>query len=114
MDICFHWADASDVCERNEEAEKFLRGKIDPLRVCKDPFEVIGFFGEVGNDAGNRVNDGIPASREGDVCESEFLRSEEHTSELQSRRNLVCRLLLEKKNHPLPPSHPPTLQLSSH
>src|SRR5690606_41435058 len=26
-------------------------------------------------------------------------RSEEHTSELQSRENLVCRLLLEKKNH---------------
>src|SRR2546430_12273796 len=31
-------------------------------------------------------------------------RSEEHTSELQSQSNLVCRLLLEKKNHwrPLP------------
>src|SRR5690606_40114589 len=27
-----------------------------------------------------------------------FMRSEEHTSELQSRENLVCRLLLEKKN----------------
>src|SRR5205807_9875774 len=27
-----------------------------------------------------------------------FLRSEEHTSELQSPCNLVCRLLLEKKN----------------
>src|SRR5690606_20389293 len=26
-------------------------------------------------------------------------RSEEHTSELQSRENLVCRLLLEKKNY---------------
>src|SRR5438874_11806811 len=26
-----------------------------------------------------------------------LLRSEEHTSELQSRRDLVCRLLLEKK-----------------
>src|SRR5690606_41746115 len=26
-----------------------------------------------------------------------FFRSEEHTSELQSRENLVCRLLLEKK-----------------
>src|SRR5438067_3753908 len=26
-------------------------------------------------------------------------RSEEHTSELQSRFDLVCRLLLEKKNH---------------
>ena len=30
-------------------------------------------------------------------------RSEEHTSELQSRRNLVCRLLLEKKKSTLPP-----------
>src|SRR2546430_5588193 len=29
-------------------------------------------------------------------------RSEEHTSELQSQSNLVCRLLLEKKK-PLPP-----------
>src|SRR5256885_6037449 len=28
-----------------------------------------------------------------------FSRSEEHTSELQSPCNLVCRLLLEKKNH---------------
>src|SRR5256886_13530080 len=33
---------------------------------------------------------------------SDLLRSEEHTSELQSQSNLVCRLLLEKKNdeHP--------------
>src|SRR5690606_40460080 len=30
-----------------------------------------------------------------DRCEA--TRSEEHTSELQSRENLVCRLLLEKK-----------------
>src|SRR5258707_9260723 len=29
----------------------------------------------------------------------EALRSEEHTSELQSRQYLVCRLLLEKKKH---------------
>src|SRR3989442_3434468 len=28
----------------------------------------------------------------------EYSRSEEHTSELQSRPHLVCRLLLEKKN----------------
>src|SRR3712207_7451054 len=32
-------------------------------------------------------------------------RSEEHTSELQSRQYLVCRLLLEKKT-PIPPLHP--------
>src|SRR5258705_9166775 len=38
-------------------------------------------------------------------------RSEEHTSELQSLRHLVCRLLLEKKiQHP--PPHPP-VQLST-
>src|SRR3990167_4009743 len=35
---------------------------------------------------GNRVSIGL-------------VRSEEHTSELQSQSNLVCRLLLEKKNH---------------
>src|SRR5690606_41617840 len=34
---------------------------------------------------------------EGTISSSLFLRSEEHTSELQSRENLVCRLLLEKK-----------------
>src|SRR5438045_8347739 len=31
-------------------------------------------------------------------CRSATSRSEEHTSELQSLRHLVCRLLLEKKN----------------
>src|SRR2546430_3318934 len=31
------------------------------------------------------------------VCRLRALRSEEHTSELQSQSNLVCRLLLEKK-----------------
>src|SRR5205809_1797178 len=30
---------------------------------------------------------------------SAVMRSEEHTSELQSRLHLVCRLLLEKKKH---------------
>src|SRR2546427_7259122 len=30
----------------------------------------------------------------------DFRRSEEHTSELQSQSNLVCRLLLEKKKTP--------------
>src|SRR2546430_12970319 len=35
------------------------------------------------------------------MCAS--LRSEEHTSELQSQSNLVCRLLLEKKKHATTP-----------
>src|SRR5438067_13869548 len=36
------------------------------------------------------------------------LRSEEHTSELQSRFDLVCRLLLEKKKQPRSKSYQPT------
>src|SRR5690348_17993077 len=40
------------------------------------------------------------------------VRSEEHTSELQSPVHLVCRLLLEKKNpHQL---YPPPLRLAAH
>src|SRR5690349_22026967 len=35
--------------------------------------------------------------RDGGVARMSDPRSEEHTSELQSRRDLVCRLLLEKK-----------------
>src|SRR3712207_7730212 len=35
-------------------------------------------------------------------------RSEEHTSELQSRQYLVCRLLLEKNSSPLLPPLPPS------
>src|SRR6266446_8731020 len=38
----------------------------------------------------------LAPGRPGDA--PEILRSEEHTSELQSPCNLVCRLLLEKKN----------------
>src|SRR5205085_11829752 len=37
-----------------------------------------------------------PAHRQ-EIVDSLNIRSEEHTSELQSQSNLVCRLLLEKK-----------------
>src|SRR5260221_2812593 len=41
-------------------------------------------------------------------------RSEEHTSELQSHSDLVCRLLLEKKkNNKRPPSMPSVATLAS-
>src|SRR3712207_7631529 len=42
------------------------------------------------------------------------LRSEEHTSELQSRQYLVCRLLLEKKIHITLPSFPPSSSFSDY
>src|SRR2546430_11479580 len=46
-----------------------------------------------------------------------YSRSEEHTSELQSQSNLVCRLLLEKKKHNnyhISYSRHSTLHASSH
>src|SRR2546427_8529449 len=47
-------------------------------------------------------SDPLDLVQSGDAVEAQgvtvCLRSEEHTSELQSQSNLVCRLLLEKKN----------------
>src|SRR2546427_1555046 len=40
----------------------------------------------------------LPRARDGQLVFVAELRSEEHTSELQSQSNLVCRLLLEQKN----------------
>src|SRR5205809_5994051 len=42
-----------------------------------------------------------------DLAHNAAQRSEEHTSELQSRLHLVCRLLLEKKNTTPPSRSPP-------
>src|SRR3712207_7588515 len=51
-----------------------------------------------------RARRGAPARPRGVHVVHSGLRSEEHTSELQSRQYLVCRLLLEKKkNFPLFP-----------
>src|SRR5438874_5343751 len=47
----------------------------------------------------NQVFDAVYLSKWIREINSIKYRSEEHTSELQSRRDLVCRLLLEKKNH---------------
>src|SRR5438270_1090181 len=53
------------------------------------------------------LHDALPISRYGRILDHrvrpartglDHHRSEEHTSELQSQSNLVCRLLLEKKN----------------
>src|SRR2546430_7585508 len=51
-----------------------------------------------------RARDAVAGERQGlgrgvTTDAPEFLRSEEHTSELQSQSNLVCRLLLEKKTY---------------
>src|SRR3989442_7130686 len=47
----------------------------------------------------DRLVVGLPAGQQRRVAELLVGRSEEHTSELQSRPHLVCRLLLEKKKN---------------
>src|SRR3712207_6951264 len=71
-----------------------------------------GVFRAVSDSAGRVLLSGLSAGRhkldvvmlgrrlvspEVELVDGERLRSEEHTSELQSRQYLVCRLLLEKK-----------------
>src|SRR5690349_22888413 len=53
--------------------------------------------GAVGEGGKVGVEDGKGGPAAGAVGLGAQRRSEEHTSELQSRRDLVCRLLLEKK-----------------
>src|SRR5256885_8146680 len=60
--------------------------------------------------ASGPVRSGLPTTRSAWASSSAArTRSEEHTSELQSPCNVVCRLLLEKKefenHHELPPMH---------
>src|SRR5690349_24201693 len=61
----------------------------------------LGWLSELLRQAGNRRQLGRPPIGIPELPgepERALVRSEEHTSELQSRRDLVCRLLLEKKN----------------
>src|SRR5258706_7219126 len=64
-----------------------------PRRPGQDRLSAAGRAAEAGP--------GFPPKRRGsarDISAPAASRSEEHTSELQSLTNLVCRLLLEKKN----------------
>src|SRR3712207_7523156 len=63
--------------------------------------------GQRGLQDGERLGDGQPAACGQQVAQG--TRSEEHTSELQSRQYLVCRLLLVKNNK----NRNPTRKVSS-
>src|SRR2546429_2186213 len=57
--------------------------------------------------------EGAPASPLARTTNAKRVRSEEHTSELQSRLHLVCRLLLEKKKKTKNKKHINSVQLNS-
>src|SRR5207248_8105156 len=72
-----------------------------PPRSTLFPYTTL-FRSPAGATASRRTADGVkpPSSRA-------RRRSEEHTSELQSPYDLVCRLLLEKKKQTITPHHQP-------
>src|SRR5262249_59659386 len=78
----------------------------DALPICPDRGAVRS---PAGREGGRRVRE-MDAARPGrrraaaGTIPLSLHRSEEHTSELQSLTNLVCRLLLEKKKHHVDPA----------
>src|SRR5262249_60888029 len=75
------------------------RRSSDLLQLGGEHVEEHSHVGRVGTDGGGEEIEGegvLAASIRADAAD--MGRSEEHTSELQSLTNIVCRLLLEKKN----------------
>src|SRR2546430_13261685 len=73
-----------------------------PPRSTLFPYTTL--FRSVAGRGGEWLSDRLaphPAERDGARAGRDDARSEEHTSELQSQSNLVCRLLLEKKKKDL-------------
>src|SRR5205814_8975211 len=77
---------------RHQHTSKKIAGRANSFQFCAEIF--------LGNRAIERCDRGDFLVAQG---RNHFakIRSEEHTSELQSLRHLVCRLLLEKKKHVL-------------
>src|SRR3712207_7917356 len=73
--------------EAVERAERFVA---EVLREVPEPHPEIHVTAVLGSAADALIRESAGADL--------LVRSEEHTSELQSRQYLVCRLLLEKKN----------------
>src|SRR5690606_39367368 len=65
------------------------------LRPDQDPVDLSHYLTSIVATTASMMSFRYPSTRYSSVAFSH--RSEEHTSELQSRENLVCRLLLEKK-----------------
>src|SRR5256885_12051447 len=80
-----------------QEAEQGVR---QALAIHPDQFKAMAYLGEFlyyqgrSDEAEPILRRAVELSRDS----GDEIRSEEHTSELQSPCNLVCRLLLEKKN----------------
>src|SRR5687768_18245036 len=79
--------DALPICARQQRARSHRRQPV----AAPDPSLTLAHHRRRQSEAG--------ATERGDGEQFAHVRSEEHTSELQSRLHLVCRLLLEKKKN---------------
>src|SRR5690606_41331804 len=87
---------SSDLDARNRiTALEFADGKAD-VDYTYTPAGQLATIAAANGGGNNVVTTSYTYNRRG-LLVHEGQRSEEHTSELQSRENLVCRLLLEKK-----------------
>src|SRR3712207_754400 len=78
---------------RESVAQIITFGKMAPRAATRDAARVLGYDYGTGDRAAKLIPEPVMGR-----SKSFDERSEEHTSELQSRQYLVCRLLLEKKN----------------
>src|SRR3989449_5423573 len=85
---------SSDVC--SSDLKEACRGIADACRALDTPVTGgnVSFYNE---SPGGAVDPTPVVGMIGLLTRADRARSEEHTSELQSRLHLVCRLLLEKK-----------------
>src|SRR5690606_39858811 len=75
-----------------------VAGRLSGQARVQGPTSRPGFSAELSlENGGVQQVQGVSAQLEARSTGSRITRSEEHTSELQSRENLVCRLLLEKQ-----------------
>src|SRR6266700_3579315 len=88
------WGDTRRAASGERLRDYVTTPDADPVYLYTD--DLVGLIPE------RQINNGQPSlharlMHQAAPAAGEHVRSEEHTSELQSRENLVCRLLLEKK-----------------
>src|SRR5437773_5674914 len=74
-----------------------LRQHVAPLGFALAALTSLMLIQQVAKQLSSLLGKGLPAAVIAEVFVLSLPRSEEHTSELQSHHDLVCRLLLEKK-----------------
>src|SRR5690606_24151362 len=89
MKVAFRYGKSEQVLQQLP-----IQGQLEAWREVEVSARINGVVERLPVVKGQRVEEGQPLVF---LSEEDRPRSEEHTSELQSRENLVCRLLLEKK-----------------